>query len=250
MALIATVLAGWAIPYFGPKAFESSPAAFSVDVQPNPDRQIEPSPTVYVVPRPIGKVGPPPAAQRNGADSPSARSCNDRYEWAHAMGAADLSQSEVEVALGGGPSGSVTVTGEVHVLKRRPLFTGPILSCLGLGEGLSPLTICVDLALERLSFCPHGTKQKKPFARILKPNEVEVLHLIASGQPPIADAKGLNGVYEWTAELDITVNGSHHYYLIDDAGRPFRTYVTDNFAGTERDIYIWNGGRWQLPPRP
>lgn len=247
VALIATALVGWAISYFLPKLFESSPPQFSVEVQSNSDRQIQPRPTAYAIPRPIGKVGAPPVAERNGPDSALAESCGERYEWAHAMGGADLEETVAEVVLTGGARSSVTVQGDVHVLKRRPLFTGSVLNCLGRGDGLSPLAICVDLVLERLSFCPHGAKQKKPFARVLEPNEVEVLELIASAQPPIAEADGPAGIYEWTAELDIDVSGSHHHYVIDDEGKPFRTYSTGNFAQVEEETYVWTAEGWQKP---
>ena len=203
-----------------------------------------------MVPRPIRNVGPPPAAKQEGLASPLAETCGDRYEWAHAMGGADLFTSTAEVTLTGGPESTVTVTGQVHVISRKSAFDGSILSCSGRGSGLTPLALCVDLTLQRLRFCPHGFRQKKPFVRQLASGEAEVLKLVASANPPIAEAEGPNGVYEWTVDLDVNVNGNEHHYVVDDNGKPFRTYATKPLARVERDSYMWVDGSWQHPPSP
>lgn len=244
VALVATALIGWSLTYFGPKLFESTPASFSVEVQPNPDLQIQAPATVYAVPLAIDEIGPPPAASRSGAVSPAAESCSDRYAWAHAMGAADLSESNAQVTIANSTASVVTVTGTVNV-RRKPPIVGSVLSCLGLGGALDPKTICVDLALSRLASCTQGPHRKRPFARQLASGEVEVLELKASGSEPIAAAQVPNGVYEWTVELDVSVDGAHHRYLVDDNGEPFRTYVTDRFASLELDTYDWIEGGWR-----
>ena len=230
----------------GSKVFSAEIAALSIDVEPNPDLQIESPPTVYVIPREIERVGPPPAAKQQGAGSPAAESCSGRYEWAHTIGAADFLESNAEVTLTGNSATTVVVTGQVHV-ERKPAFDGPILSCLGLGSGLVPQTICVDLVRERLSSCAEGADPRKPFARQLTSGEAEVLHLRAAANPPIAETQGPIGVYEWTVDLDVSVNGEHQHHVIDDDGQPFRTYVTDRFEKTERDYYVWLDGQWQRP---
>jgi hypothetical protein len=172
---------------------------------------------IFLIPRPIGKIPPPPAADKG---------VSKRYDWANALGGVDAGGTQVAIVVEGRSSSPVVLLDlEVSVLKRRPPVKGSAIAIEPAGDYLQIRHIGVNLdrSPPSLDFTDARMELKDigtwSFPLVLKKDQVEYIEL---------DASVDNYYCGWIATLKYTAHGEEHSLRIDNKGSPFRTSSTKN----------------------
>lgn len=172
----------------------------------------------------------PGADDPNELGAPPTDTCREWAAWLKPLGAYDGWETEIRVTLVGvGPS-SVVVDGvRANIISRRPA-TGIGVSCRTGGADITPRGIEINLDWDP-GVVTFPQDQGHGLMISLAAGEVERLHLLATSQDRV----------QWTAELDLIVDGKRKTVVLDDDGEPFRTCAQGGLP-----VWAFEGGEWVL----
>lgn len=179
--------------------------------------------SAYVIPRPLGELGDPPPAD-----------CGKNLgELTRRLGGADAGSSSARVVVQGLANAAVVLAVRVKIVARDPIQSGTYLACRSGGGGLVvPRDVVVNLDdVDPVpKYLVRGRDTGKPFALTVSQGESEIIDLYA---------KATTGCYLWIAEIDATIDGKRHTFVINDEGRPFRT---SGLQPGPKTVYAYSSG--------
>ncbi|MGH3343997.1 MAG: hypothetical protein ACRDPK_14240 [Carbonactinosporaceae bacterium] len=169
----------------------------------------------WVIPRPPGSLGTPPAPE-----SP------EYFDWADRRGGVDAGTTAADLILRGNSAKAVVLRDmRIVVTKRRPPVDGTHLfnACGG------PVTRRLfDVDLDRQPPSIVAKAEASPGEKPQRP--VEFPYQVAQGDPEVITivTRTRDCDCSWVAELDWVDGEEQHTSVIDNDGRPFRTTSTSS----------------------
>ena len=147
-------------------------------------------------------------------EHPNEQVCRD---WARDLGGADVGVTYVRIVLQGRTRANVLIEGRILVKNRLPAIPGPYEDCTQVGGDFAvSRDVRVDLEDPNLrwEYYVLGQRQDGPFLLSITEGASEVIDLQVYAR---------TALFEWTAELELLVDGERSVVPITDNGTVFRT---------------------------
>jgi len=239
-AAVGAAFLAWFVSFIGPKLFDE--ASHSVQGEKPPlsiavvtDMAHFTSPADASIGAPeflysghVTQLGAPP-----GGNDP--QRSEERWAWAHKLGAVDAYTTLVRMKISGRSSTPVILNDlRITVISRRAPPDAWLISYLGLGSAQGVRYF--DVNLDRRAPVATYVGKRNPLPLRVTDTDVEVIDLLASA---------LRCDCRWTIKLDWASGSKQGTMTIDDHGESFQTSgVRFTSSGEPRRAIAWFRGRW------